>query len=78
MIDYSMLGKLIVEGGGALNFLQRVCTNDIDMPVGRVIYTLMLNERGGIESDLTVVRTGESSYYLVTGAGSACHDADHL
>eukprot|EP00729_Bicosta_minor_P027014 gene27014-35202_t len=51
-----------------------------DMEYGkshRVAYTQMLNERGGIESDLTVVRTGESSYYLVTGAGSACHDADH-
>ena len=56
MIDYSMLGKLMVEGADAEAFLQRVCTNNMAMPPGRVAYTLMLNPRGGIESDVTVAR----------------------
>jgi glycine cleavage system aminomethyltransferase T/glycine/D-amino acid oxidase-like deaminating enzyme len=78
MIDYSMLGKLIVEGGGALNFLQRVCTNDIDMPVGRVIYTLMLNERGGIESDVTVARHGADSFMIMSSISHTRRDRDYL
>ena len=47
LFDYSMLGKLTVEGRDAESFLQRVCTNDMAMPVGGVCYSLMLNERGG-------------------------------
>ena len=43
-----------------------------------ITYTQMLNERGGIESDVTIIKTGENNYYLITGAGSAVHDADHL
>ena len=54
IIDYSMLGKLMVEGTDSEVFLQRVCTNDMALDVGRVAYTLMLNDRGGIESDVTV------------------------
>ena len=66
MIDYSMLGKLMVEGPDAMRFLQRICTNEIDVPVGRVAYTLMLNERGGIESDVTVARHGADSFMVMS------------
>ena len=38
--------------------LQRLCANEIDVPVGRMVYTAMLNERGGFESDLTVIAPG--------------------
>jgi len=78
MIDYSMLGKLMVEGPDALNFLQRICTNDIDVPVGRVAYTLMLNERGGIESDVTVARHGTDSFMVMSSISHTRRDRDHL
>ena len=65
MIDYSMLGKIMVEGSGALKALQRLCSNDIDIPRGRTVYTLMLNERGGIESDITIARHGEDSFMVM-------------
>ncbi|MEP3920845.1 FAD-dependent oxidoreductase [Ascidiaceihabitans sp.] len=78
MIDYSMLGKLMVEGADALTFLQRVCTNDIDLPVGRVVYTLMLNERGGIESDVTVARHGADRFMVMSSISHTRRDADHL
>ena len=50
LFDHSA-GKLMVEGTDAEGFLQRVCTNDMALPVGGLTYSLMLNERGGIESD---------------------------
>ena len=78
MIDYSMLGKLMVEGRDAVEFLQRVCTNDIDMPVGRVAYTLMLNERGGIESDVTVARHGAECFMVMSSISHTRRDFDHL
>ena len=78
MIDYSMLGKLMVEGTDALSFLQRICTNDIDVPVGRVAYTLMLNERGGIESDVTVARHGEDAFMVMSSISHTRRDRDHL
>ena len=50
------LREVRVSGPGALDLLQRLCANDVDVRVGRVVYTQMLNRRGGIESDLTVTR----------------------
>ena len=74
MIDYTMLGKLMVEGRDAEAFLQRVCTNDMAMPVGRVAYTLMLNERGGIESDVTVARHGVDSFMVMSSISHTRRD----
>ena len=78
MIDYSMLGKLMVEGRDAETFLQRVCTNDMAMPVGRVAYTLMLNPRGGIESDVTVARHGDESFMVMSSISHTRRDFLHL
>ena len=61
-------------GPGALAFLQRLCANDVDRPVGRVIYTQMLNPRGGIECDLSVIRAGADRFLLVTGTAFGTHD----
>ena len=58
--------------------LQRLCANDVDVPVGRIVYTQMLNRRGGIECDLTVTRLAEDAYLIVTGAAAATHDADWI
>ena len=59
LYDQTSFGKLLVQGRDALALLQRLCANEIDMPVGRMVYTAMLNERGGFESDLTVIAPGE-------------------
>jgi len=78
LIDYSMLGKLRVEGRDAVTFLQRACTNDMALPVGKVVYTLMLNERGGIESDVTVARHGPTSFMVMSTISHTRRDRDHL
>ncbi len=66
--DMISFGKLDVKGPGALALLQRLCDNEVDKPVGSVIYTQFLNERGGIESDLTVTRWGAEHFRVVTGS----------
>jgi 4-methylaminobutanoate oxidase (formaldehyde-forming) len=78
MADYSMLGKLMVEGKGAEQFLQRVCTNNMALSTGRVAYTLMLNERGGIESDVTVARHGDEAFMVMSSISHTRRDYLHL
>ena len=78
MIDYTMLGKLMVEGADAEAFLQRVCTNDMAIANGRVAYTLMLNERGGIESDVTVARHAGDVFMTMSSMVRARRDHLHL
>ncbi|NKB28459.1 MAG: FAD-dependent oxidoreductase [Rhodobacteraceae bacterium] len=78
MIDYTMLGKLIVEGADAEAFLQRLCTNDMALAPGRVAYTLMLNERGGIESDVTIARHGADSFMVMSSISHTRRDRDYL
>ncbi|OED36636.1 FAD-dependent oxidoreductase [Chromatiales bacterium (ex Bugula neritina AB1)] len=78
MIDYSMLGKLWVEGPDAEPFLQRMCSNNMALPVGRVAYTLMLNDRGGIVSDVTVARHGAESFMLMSSISHTRRDHDYL
>lgn len=78
MIDYTMLGKLMVEGKDAESFLQRVCTNNMAMANGRVAYTLMLNERGGIESDVTVARHDDDSFMVMSSISHTRRDYLHL
>ena len=78
IIDYSMLGKLMVEGTDSEVFLQRVCTNDMALDVGRVAYTLMLNDRGGIESDVTVARHGVTSFMVMSSISRTRRDRLHL
>lgn len=68
IFDLTSFGKIRVEGRDATTFLQRLCSNDVDVPVGRIVYTQMLNERGGIESDLTVSRLTETAFLLVVSA----------
>jgi 4-methylaminobutanoate oxidase (formaldehyde-forming) len=67
-------GKIELTGPGALPLLERACDNLVDRPVGSVVYTQFLNERGGIVADVTVTRLGEERFRVVTG--SAYVDAD--
>ena len=74
MFDQTSFAKLLVQGRDAEAVLQRICANDVGVPPGRVVYTAMLNERGGIEADLTVTRLAEDRYMIVTGGAGATRD----
>jgi 4-methylaminobutanoate oxidase (formaldehyde-forming) len=74
LFDQSSFSKLEVLGPGALELLERLCANRIDRPVGTVVYTQLLNERGGIEADLSVLRRAEDRFLLVTGTAFGNHD----
>ena len=74
LFDQSSFSKLEVRGPGALAFLERMCANRIDRPVGTIVYTQLLNKRGGIESDLSVTRRSEDRFLLVTGTAFGNHD----
>ncbi len=67
LIDQSSFCKFAVEGPGAPAFLNRLCANQIDKPVGKVVYTQMCNERGTIEVDLTIGRLDQDRFMLVVG-----------
>ena len=64
LYDMTPLKKAEVTGPGALGFLQKLNTNQLDKPVGSVTYTLMLDEAGGVRSDITVARLGEDHFQL--------------
>ena len=72
--DLSAFGKFLVEGPDAMDVLQRICANDIDVAPGRIVYTQWLNARGGIEADLTVSRLAADRFMVVTGAAVANRD----
>ncbi len=78
LFDETSFAKLEVSGPRATAFLQMMCANDIDRPVGSVVYTQLLNRRGGIEADLTVTRLDETTFLLVTGTAVGNHDAAWL
>jgi 4-methylaminobutanoate oxidase (formaldehyde-forming) len=68
LFDLSSFGKFLVQGRDAEAVLQRVCAGDVAVEAGRIVYTQWLNERGGIEADLTVTRLAEDAYLVVTSA----------
>jgi glycine cleavage system T protein len=74
LLDMTSFGKIRVEGRDALTFLQRVCANQMDVAIGRIVYTQMLNERGGIECDLTVTRLSEAAFFLVVPGATLQRD----
>ena len=78
LFDETSFAKLEVAGPGALAFLERMCANAIDRPVGSIVYTQLLDRRGGIQADLTVTLTAPASFLLVTGTAVGNHDAAWL
>ena len=74
LLDMSSFGKIRVEGPGALTFLQRVFAGDAEVAPGRIVYGQMLNEKGGIECDLTVTRLSETTFLLVVPAATVQRD----
>ncbi len=80
--DQTSFSKLLLQGRDALAVLQRLCANEMDVPVNKMVYTAMLNERGGFESDLTVIRQQPNAmgerYLIVTGSAQTVRDFDWI
>jgi glycine cleavage system T protein len=78
LFDQSSFAKFRLEGKQAVRILNRVCANEVDVEPGRIVYTQWLNERGGIEADLTVTRLSETAYLIVGGAETESKDFNWL
>jgi glycine cleavage system aminomethyltransferase T/glycine/D-amino acid oxidase-like deaminating enzyme len=82
LFDLSAFTIFDIVGPGALESVQSVALRQIDVPVGRVVYTPVLSANGGFKSDLTIMRLGEERFRVVTGGASGMSDrkwfADHL
>ena len=82
LVDLSAFAIFDVCGPGALEYLQRMAVVDVDVALGRVVYTSLLNEAGGIKADLTMMRLGQDEFRVVTGGATGVMDkkwfVDHL
>ena len=78
LFDQTCFAKFLVQGRDALRLLNRISTAQIDVEIGKVIYTQWLNERGGIEADLTVTRLAEQEFLVVTSAACQTRDLSRL
>ncbi|HHI82740.1 MAG TPA: FAD-dependent oxidoreductase, partial [Rhizobiales bacterium] len=74
LFDQSSFAKFELRGSDAQKALSWIAANNVAREPGRVIYTQMLNSRGGIECDLTAARLADDLYYIVTGTGFRTHD----
>jgi glycine cleavage system aminomethyltransferase T/glycine/D-amino acid oxidase-like deaminating enzyme len=74
MVDLSAFVIFDVTGPGACAYLERLCVNKVDVPVGRTVYTPLLNSSGGILADLTIMRLGLDHFRVVTGGGMGMRD----
>jgi 4-methylaminobutanoate oxidase (formaldehyde-forming) len=78
LFEQTPFAKFLVQGPDAENLLQRLCANDVAGDPGAVVYSQMLNRRGGIEADLTVTRLAEDRFMVVTGSAVGVHDFDWI
>ena len=74
LFDQSSFAKFRLEGHDALAVIDRVSANNMDVRPGRLVYTQWLNERGGIEADLTVTRLSDNAFLVVTAAETETRD----
>jgi glycine cleavage system aminomethyltransferase T len=82
LVDLTAFVEFDIQGPGALDTVQRVCMRQMDVPIGRVVYTPVLSDNGGFKSDLTVMRLAHDHYRVVTGGAHGMADLkwfrDHL
>lgn len=78
VVDQSSFSKLEISGSGALALLQRLAGANIDVPLGKIVYTQLLNVSGGIEADVTITRLADDVFYFVTGSAFGRHDVTFL
>jgi glycine cleavage system T protein len=74
LFDQSSFAKFVLKGSDAARVLGRMCAGDVDVPVGRIVYTQWLNERGGIEADVTVTREAQDAYLIVSSCATQTRD----
>jgi heterotetrameric sarcosine oxidase gamma subunit len=78
VVDETSFGKILVQGRDAEAALQRLAANDVGVPVGRTVYTGILNERGTFESDLTIARLARDKFLIITGSAQPMRDLDWI
>ena len=78
VFDQSAFSKFRLKGADALAVLQRLCGNNVDVPISKTVYTGLFNERGGFESDLTLVRTAPDEFYVITGSAQTVRDRNWI
>jgi 4-methylaminobutanoate oxidase (formaldehyde-forming) len=78
VFDQTGFSKFVFKGDDVVSVLQRLCGNNVDVPIGHAVYTGLFNERGGFESDLTVVCTGKREYFIITGSAQTVRDFDWI
>lgn len=78
LFDQTSFSKYLVQGRDATAVLNRICANDIDVEPGTSVYGAWLNDKGGIEADLTVNRMSENKYMVVTAVATQIRDMDWL
>ena len=78
LFDQTSFGKILVQGRDAEPALGRICTADIAVAPGRIVYTQWLNDRGGVEADVTVSRLAEDRFLVVTTGAQMIRDLDWL
>ena len=78
ILDQTSFGKFLVQGRDAEAILGRLCANDVAVAPGRVVYTQWLNERGGIDADLTVTRLSPVEFLVVTAAATQARDLESI
>lgn len=78
LFDQSTFGKLLVQGRDAEKFLQRVCAARVDVSTSQLVYTPILNARGGYESDVVVQRHSDTVFMIITGAIQPTRDTHVL
>lgn len=74
LFNLAAFTKIDVRGPGALPYLETMAANKVEQPIGKVVYTSLLNEAGGIKADLTITRTGPDSFLILTGGGTGPQD----
>lgn len=79
LFDVSHMGEIRFSGSSALSTLNRLLTNDFtNMPVGKVRYSVMCNERGGVIDDLVIYKFAEDEYLAVVNAANRHKDYAHM
>jgi len=74
VFDQTSFSKFVLKGRDALAVLQRLAANDVAVPVDRIVYTALLNARGGFESDVTISRIAAHEFFIVTGSAQTTRD----
>ena len=82
MVDLTAFAQFDIQGPGVVDYIEKMAVNQMDVPVGRGVYTPILNPHGGFKSDLTILRLAKDKYRIITGGSDGGRDKkwfmDHL